>query len=146
MGMGQAAALYGGSLDQDLPPQAQELPSPAPWVGTSLPHTALLSKNNQALLWFQKATCSSWSFTCTGSTSCRLGQAASLCPSSGHRAGAAPFPLATLSLGRRGLIGGMLPFPLKKGVCLFPCRLPVPLNIHRSLVYTALESSRAWVG
>lgn len=121
--MGQAAVLCGGSWDQDPPTRARGLPL-APWVGTSLPHTAVLCKNNQAPLWFQKATFSGWSFTCTCSTSCRLRQAASL--SSGHRGRAASFLLAALGLGRQGpqWLDASLPFRERS--------LPFPLQVASS--------------
>lgn len=42
-----------------------------------------------------------------------------------------------------GLMGWMPLFLFKKGVSLFPCRLPSPLNVQGSLTHTALESPGA---
>lgn len=129
--------------DRTLLGSGAGMPSPALWAGTSSPHAAAVSTENQLPLWSQKATCSGWSFISTSSTSCHQRQAASFHPSSGHQDGAASFPL---SLGSQGLMGWMPFFPFKKGVCLFPYRLPAPLDVQGSLTYTALESPGAWAG
>lgn len=117
-GKGTVVEISGLQLTQGTlgpgPTETQGLGHPHQ-LSEPFPYTPPASKESQAPLWFQKATCSDWSLIFPSSTSCRPRQAACFCPSPDTREG-------LLGLGSQGLTGWTplfqernLPFPLQIG-------------------------------
>lgn len=90
------------------------------WVGTFLAYAILLSKGkpDPSLVLESYLQCLVFHLHFEHLLPAEAGSLP--CPSSGHQDRAASFPLATLGLGRQGLIAWVLLFPFKKGICLFP--------------------------